>query len=240
MHVLTAAGRDHQHAWVFNNLRCLLSSDLSIFGDEAHPAVTLHLRDHDKPIQILTGMDMWLDNLMCNVPEVIMCYHLNGIVQQYELLQTDELPASAGFAPDIVHDIAQNICSFLRTNCAHEGHTYWLYKDKDSDVVRLYDLTVLSDAAEQAVRAGKKPASPANADAGADANYSSGHDSSSQGQDVPTNPFKDPVVMLLFRIATRMYCQEDHTLPRTCELRSAVTTLCCVFSVVRIFNSVSF
>ncbi len=34
-----------------------------------------------KPINVLTGLDYWLDNLMCNVPELAMCYHLNGIVQ---------------------------------------------------------------------------------------------------------------------------------------------------------------
>ena len=34
-----------------------------------------------KPINVLTGLDYWLDNLMCNVPEMAMCYHLNGIVQ---------------------------------------------------------------------------------------------------------------------------------------------------------------
>lgn len=33
------------------------------------------------PINVLTGLDYWLDNLMSNVPEVAMCYHLNGIVQ---------------------------------------------------------------------------------------------------------------------------------------------------------------
>ena len=33
-------------------------------------------------------MDYWLDNLMCQVPEVVMCYHLDGIVQKYELMQT--------------------------------------------------------------------------------------------------------------------------------------------------------
>jgi len=36
-----------------------------------------------KPINVLTGLDYWLDNLMCNVPEVAMCYHQNGIVQVY-------------------------------------------------------------------------------------------------------------------------------------------------------------
>ena len=34
-----------------------------------------------EPINILTGLDYWLDNLMCNVPDLAMCYHLNGIVQ---------------------------------------------------------------------------------------------------------------------------------------------------------------
>lgn len=34
-----------------------------------------------KPINVLTGIDYWLDQLMCTVPEVVMCYHLNGIVQ---------------------------------------------------------------------------------------------------------------------------------------------------------------
>jgi hypothetical protein len=35
-----------------------------------------------KPINVLTGIDYWLDNLMCNVPEVVMCYHLDGLVQK--------------------------------------------------------------------------------------------------------------------------------------------------------------
>ena len=38
-------------------------------------------RDATKPINVLTGLDYWLDNLMCNVPELVMCYHIEGIVQ---------------------------------------------------------------------------------------------------------------------------------------------------------------
>ena len=37
--------------------------------------------DMSKPINVLTGIDYWLDNLMCNVPELAMCYHDKGIVQ---------------------------------------------------------------------------------------------------------------------------------------------------------------
>ena len=41
----------------------------------------LLFRDATKPINILTGLDYWLDNLICNVPELAMCYHTEGIVQ---------------------------------------------------------------------------------------------------------------------------------------------------------------
>jgi hypothetical protein len=58
--------------------------------------------------------------------QVVMCYHLNGVLQQYDLLKTEDIPSVSGFEPAVVHDIAQNVCSFLRTNCAKEGHTYWL------------------------------------------------------------------------------------------------------------------
>lgn len=38
-------------------------------------------RDAAQPINVVTGLDYWLDNLMCNVPEVAMCYHDNGFVK---------------------------------------------------------------------------------------------------------------------------------------------------------------
>lgn len=38
-------------------------------------------------------------------------------------------------------DVAQNILSFMKANCTREGHTYWLFKATDSDVIKLYDLT---------------------------------------------------------------------------------------------------
>ncbi|KAK9400777.1 erythroid differentiation-related factor 1 [Crotalus adamanteus] len=58
----------------------------------------LYYRDNNKPINVLTGIDYWLDNLICNVPELVMCFHVNGIVQiiasaNYmlsELFQLDE------------------------------------------------------------------------------------------------------------------------------------------------------
>lgn len=82
---------------------------------------------------------------MSNVPEVVMCYHLNGIVQKYELIKTEDLPSmkDSKFSPKLIRDVAQSILSFLKSNATKAGHTYWLFKGKDEEVVKLYDLTSL-------------------------------------------------------------------------------------------------
>lgn len=131
--------------WTFEDLRMLIGTDMPIFGGGTHPCLSLRLRDMSKPINVLTGLDYWLDNLMCNVPEVVMCYHLGGLVQKYELIKTDDLPRLPGsqFKPGIIKDVAQNILSFLKSKATKAGHTYWLFKAKDDDIVKLYDLTSL-------------------------------------------------------------------------------------------------
>lgn len=118
---------------------------MPIFGGGTHPCISLRLRDMNKPINVLTGIDYWLDNLMSNVPEVVMCYHLNGIVQKYELIKTEDLPRmdNSKFSPKLIRDVAQSILSFLKSNATKAGHTYWLFKGKDEEVVKLYDLTSL-------------------------------------------------------------------------------------------------
>ncbi|XP_018053067.1 PREDICTED: erythroid differentiation-related factor 1 isoform X1 [Atta colombica] len=138
--------------WTFENIQMLVGTDMPIFGGQTHPCISLRLRDMTKPISVLTGIDYWLDNLMCNVPEVVMCYHLNGIVQKYELIKTEDLPNldNSKFSPKVIRDVAQNILSFLKNNATKAGHTYWLFKGKDDDVVKLYDLTSLcSDVSEE-------------------------------------------------------------------------------------------
>ena len=89
-------------------------------------------REMDKPINVLTGIDCWLDNLMCNVPELAMCYHVDGIVQSYEIVKTEDIPYREGceFHPTVIRDLATNLLSFLKANATKEGHTYWLFKGK--------------------------------------------------------------------------------------------------------------
>ncbi|XP_048864932.1 erythroid differentiation-related factor 1 isoform X2 [Brienomyrus brachyistius] len=137
--------------WTFEDIHMLVGSNMPIFGGGRYPAVSLRLRDNNKPINVLTGIDYWLDNLMCNVPELVMCFHVNGIVQKYEMIKTEDIPhlENSTFSTRVVKDIAQNILSFLKSNCAKEGHTYWLFKASGSDIVKLYDLTTLCEEAAE-------------------------------------------------------------------------------------------
>ncbi|XP_029031615.1 erythroid differentiation-related factor 1 isoform X2 [Betta splendens] len=137
--------------WTFEDIHMLVGSNMPIFGGGRYPAVSLRLRDNNKPINILTGIDYWLDNLMCNVPELVMCFHVNGIVEKYEMIKTEDIPhlENSTFSTRVVKDIAQNVLSFLKSNCTKEGHTYWLFKASGSDIVKLYDLTTLCEEAEE-------------------------------------------------------------------------------------------
>lgn len=46
------------------------------------------------------------------------------------MMKTEDIPHldNSTFSTRVVKDIAQNILSFLKSNCTKEGHTYWLFK----------------------------------------------------------------------------------------------------------------
>lgn len=173
-------------AWTFEDIRMLIGTDMPIFGSAHRPCISLRLRDQSQPINVLTGIDYWLDNLMCNVPEVVMCYHLDGLVQKYEIIKTEDLPylENSNFSPKVIRNVAQNILAFLKQNATKAGHTYWLFKGRNDDFVKLYDLTSLCSNGETATA----PASTSTT-AAADSN---------------DNPFTVPVAMLLYKVARNM------------------------------------
>lgn len=57
---------------------------------------------------------------------------LFSVLQKYEMIKTEEIPnlENSNFSTKVIKDIAQNILSFLKSNCTKEGHTYWLFKGK--------------------------------------------------------------------------------------------------------------
>lgn len=117
-----------------------------------------------------------------------MCYHMEGIVQRYELIKTEDLPSIEGskFSPKVVKNIAQNVLSFLKSKAAKEGHTYWLFKGKNDDIVKLYDLTSLSQK-DSGIQPKEEQHDTESHEAGTEAD-----------QD---NPFQTPVSLLLYRMA---------------------------------------
>lgn len=83
-----------------------------------------------KPVSVLTTIDYWLDNLICNIPEVIICNHINGIVQNYESIKTENLPyfRESSFSPKVIQNSAQKIFSYLKSTVTNSGCTYWIFK----------------------------------------------------------------------------------------------------------------
>ncbi|KAH8415705.1 hypothetical protein KR222_010436, partial [Zaprionus bogoriensis] len=182
--------------WTFEDIRMLIGTDMPIFGGPNRPCISLRLRDAAQPINVLTGIDYWLDNLMCNVPEVVMCYHLDGIVQKYEIIKTEDLPylENSQFSPQVVRNVAQNILAFLKANATKAGHTYWLFKGRNDDVVKLYDLTTLCQNQHKAAEKAEQP---------------------QEQQQQQMNPFTVPVGMLLYSVARNMKNTLDPISPKT-------------------------
>lgn len=179
--------------WKLEDIRMMIGSDMQIFGNDTRPCISLRLRDMKDKINVLTGIDYWLDNLMCNVPEIFMCYHLDGIVQKYELIKTEELPnlSESKFSPKIIKNVAQNILSFLKGSATKPGHTYWLFKSKNDDYAKLYDLTTLQLLTEEK-------------------ETSEGKEEEKKNENC--NPFTYPVGVLLYTLARNMkYSKEKFT-----------------------------
>ncbi|KAL6723132.1 hypothetical protein Aduo_018167 [Ancylostoma duodenale] len=133
------------HLWEFHDFRMLVDVDLPIFGGGKFPSVSIHLSEETKPISVLTGMDIMLDQLMCNLSETILVYHEQGLVKDYEVLVKEDIPHIVGseFDPSNLKNITENIMSFFAKNMTEQGHTYWLFREKGSNQMKLYDLTSL-------------------------------------------------------------------------------------------------
>jgi len=129
--------------WKLRDLDILLGSDLMVFGTEGGPMLSLKLQEATKPMNAVTCLDYWLDNVMAGAPELAICYHNQGIVQGYQLLKTEELPTlhQPPFHPGIVEEFSYSLLRFLQANCTKDAATYWVYKDYGDSIIKLYDLS---------------------------------------------------------------------------------------------------
>lgn len=112
-------------------------------------------------------LDIYLDNIMANVPQLALCLQEKGFVQSVKLMQTDEIPsglltsrtldtstpfdvvgsnpqAEKMFSPKIMETNASTLLRFLKTNCSRDNATYLLRREAGQANIQLYDITTIS------------------------------------------------------------------------------------------------
>eukprot|EP00347_Sterkiella_histriomuscorum_P014356 403361184 len=138
------------------NFKMLIGSNLLIFYKNMNYPISLKILQQEKKLNPLSCLDVWLDNVLHNIEQSAICYHKNGIVQEYKLIKTEEIPenpekvnasqqqqnseSQSIFDPQVIKANGLNILNFLKSNCLKEGGTYWIFKDQDENQIQLYDL----------------------------------------------------------------------------------------------------
>jgi len=74
------------------NMKMLIGSNLLIFYKNSLYPISLRLLQVEEKLNSLSCLDVWLDNVMHNIDESAICYHKNGIVKEYKLCKTEDLP----------------------------------------------------------------------------------------------------------------------------------------------------
>lgn len=94
----------------------LLGSDLPLFNIDS-AIVSVQLRDLEQsglPTSS-TWLDIWLNNVLCNVSAVVVCYHKNGLVKGYQMVRTEDIPTFISRESNIVFrpEELMGTCPFL-------------------------------------------------------------------------------------------------------------------------------
>ena len=132
--------------WQLDGLSLVLGSDLMTFRNDAHACVSLRLHDISEPMPLAETLDMYLDNVMADVPAAAICYHSHGVVEAYQVVPTSEIPniGAEPFSPYVLEQNAATLLRFLQANCARDCGSYWLFRPAGGNVAQLYDLSLLA------------------------------------------------------------------------------------------------
>jgi hypothetical protein len=136
-------------------MKLAMSSDINIYRTDHHSAFTLKSVDTTVKLNLSTCLDMYLDNVMTNVPELAVALHSKGFVRGLKMTNTQDIPylnpnnnANAQsdplFDPEVIDIDASTIMRFLKENCRREDGTYILCTSPNGDSLHLYDLGLAS------------------------------------------------------------------------------------------------
>jgi hypothetical protein len=121
---------------------------------------------------ISTVLDVYLDNIMANVPQLALCLQDKGFVQSVKLLNTDQIPstllqpstldtsipfqvlhgaddAERIFSPEVMEMNASTLLGFLKAQCTKDSTTYLLRREAGETAIQLYDISAISTQRQQ-------------------------------------------------------------------------------------------
>jgi hypothetical protein len=91
----------------------------------------------------LEALDLYLDLTLAGVQEVAFCYHVEGRVRGYQVVQAHDVPALCDppLSPAIIEHNAALLLQYVQSQALHDGHTYWLYRGAGATGVSVLDVT---------------------------------------------------------------------------------------------------
>ncbi len=121
---------------------------------------------------ISTVLDVYLDNIMANVPQLALCLQDKGFVQSVKLLNTDQIPSTLLkpstidtsipfqvlngaddseriFSPEVMEMNASTLLGFLKAQCTKDNTTYLLRRESGETAIQLYDISAISTQRQQ-------------------------------------------------------------------------------------------
>ncbi|GAX09847.1 hypothetical protein FisN_11Lh175 [Fistulifera solaris] len=121
---------------------------------------------------ISTVLDVYLDNIMANVPQLALCLQDKGFVQSVKLLNTDQIPSTLLkpstidtsipfqvlngaddseriFSPEVMEMNASTLLGFLKAQCTKDNTTYLLRREAGETAIQLYDISAISTQRQQ-------------------------------------------------------------------------------------------
>uniref|UniRef100_A0A061R901 Erythroid differentiation-related factor n=1 Tax=Tetraselmis sp. GSL018 TaxID=582737 RepID=A0A061R901_9CHLO len=126
--------------WQFQDVAMLLGSESVIIARSEHRRVRMQARDVEEQISCEACLDLWLDNLMAGAQELALCYHKEGVMQGYQLLETDEIPSlvHCHHLATECHRNAAQLLSLIKERCNQDGSSYVLRKTRGSAQIQIF------------------------------------------------------------------------------------------------------
>ena len=138
-----------------DDLHLLLRADNVLLSGAGHPKVGLRMRDlTEGPMTTDGALDLWMDNMLSDVPESVICWHEKGLLKGYLMMRTEDIPAMSGYAfePAKVKTDALSVLRWMQQTCTRESSTYVLHRNSNDGELKMFDLQTINQLSGAAAK----------------------------------------------------------------------------------------